>query len=589
MKLHLPKSLHVAVLSAIVVAGAQAGELKNIAAEGSTDAKWDIGVGVPDRSVLSDSYKITTNYVTIDSLTLDGSDTLGIYDTEGQLVHNVVNANGYLVAPGNGKTLSVFGSGVWNKGDDTYTENAPFTNTLIVNGKLHIKDNAQMALGGQYKRNSGYDMYMGVKADELVVDGTGEGVHLEATVGKFRLLTMNSGNVYIHHDTTYNSGTSSSSFQDPSDRYTTFKSPHITEKLTVNGGNLYIGRSESSTNIKDPGGSHIVNYFDGSIYQTNGNLVIMGKTMLSASVEQEGGSMSMAVGNLLRLNNSKGSSFIQKGSGTMSLGEMVYGSTGTGNAKLTLSQEGDGTISMRGARFKTNTSNVNTNASSITQNGAGTINMSGSYENVLFNINQNGKGAVLNLSLNTSTVMSGTPVNSASLAANNLTVNTHSTLNIKSGLLDVKNKLIFNIDTPDQTTAAIVMAGGDINVQNIANAVEFNLSDAVITDMMTDAMAYTRETGEELFTYTIDLVSGLNATDKGEFVALMDSGKLEWSLELPTVYGGPITMTELVDSGLQWSGDTLQIQTTWKSTPEPTTATLSILALAALATRRRRR
>ena len=445
------------------------------------------------------------------------------------------------------------------KYDQTY-----FSNLLDVNGEVTISGSGQLYLGGQYGSN-----YSGLLADTVTIDSTATGtidnlnnLNLYTDRAVIGTLNMHAGAAKFH--TQIYSGNSY-----PAGDATSYKQAVI-HNINLYDGNLVIG----SANSKADREGHYIPVLGGEnanekVYQAGGNMTVEGYTIAynGLTIEQEKGNMLIRDKIAVTKNRVGGSSE----------GKLTIKQTGKDTDK-TLSIGNIGTVG-ENYFYKVSSIKVDVSQTKDDQTGvraAGTIKLRDSLASAVYTINQNG-------GVGTISIESGAIINASTVQSD-----TAAKLSI-AGTLTVTDSLSFNIDTPDQTTAAIVMAGGDINVQNIANAEEFNLSAAVITDMMNDALAYTRETGEEQFTYTIDLVSGLNATDKGEFEALMASGKLEWSLELPTVYGGPIPMTELVDSGLQWSGNTLQIQTTWKSTPEPTTATLSILALAALATRRRRR
>ena len=470
------------------------------------------------------------------------------------------------------------------------TSGSDHSNSLEVTGTVNISGSGKVILGGQTHSNS----YMGLYASDVTVAGSDSNnksaPNLSATMAYIDNLTVKSGAVVLRSNDDATGGYNGYENGDGS------KQTMIKKSITVEGGSLYIGKNNGQKPTEY--NNHYLNAIGSNngaatITQKNGYIEVNGKTRVEDGliINQTGGEMVFANETsgraMIVFDGAKANMITQGGDADtkMTLGQMgvitssyvsgkgfVY--SGSGNGQVNISQTGQGEINLaKGVTFKTKDAST---ASTITQSGGGKINLSGDFSSAIFNISQS-KGAI---NLNSG----------ASMVSNTLTVNTAATLNI-SGTLTVNTDLKFNIDTPDQEGAAIVLNGGNIDVANLANTVEFNLSDAVITDMMTDAMAFTAETGEELYTYTIDLVSGLNATDVAEFQTLMDSGKLEWILELPTVYGGTVTMTELVDSGLQWSesGNTLQLQTTWKSVPEPTTATLSVLALAALATRRRRR
>lgn len=572
MKLHLPKGVIITVCSSLLAANTHA------------DEPMYINLGKAENTKVSD------NLITCDSSLLEvsiinpGKKALKVGD--GDLI-------GYFETTNNESGQSIPDSFVTKFGvTGSANTNEKVSNSFKVGGDLEISGSGKVYVGGKSSGN----FYAYLEANNVTINGTGNNLtangsssttvndlanlNLRADSGKLATLTMNGGAAYL---CTYESGGGDGTWgPNISD---SCKSIYITGKLEVNDGYLQMGYSTSSNNLSNQA-KHFRTLLGGDIEQNGGTIQSNGKVYLGGkTITQTGGSMVLGHNtaqerlvlknstlSIKQLLNEEG----KDNKSTLTISGSFIGTSTSAARKLEIVQESSGTIEFnKGVLFETSAS---TGASTITQSGGGIINLSGDFSSAVFDIEQS-KGSI--------NLKSG-----AKMESNILSLNTAATLNI-AGTMTVNDKLSFNLTTPGQETAAIVMAsGGNIEVADMTSAIEFNLEDAIISDMKMEALAYTAETGEAEYTYTIDLISGLSVADKAEFNTLIENGKLSWSLELPQALSeSTITSTELLESGIQWSdsGDTLQLYTTWKSVPEPATATLSLLALATLAARRRRK
>ena len=309
------------------------------------------------------------------------------------------------------------------------------------------------------------------------------------------------------------------------------------------------------------------------------------------------------------------------------------------NASVSIEQKGKGTINIINGfdlnNYHENSDGVASNQlSTITQSGTGTINMGGEYKGVTFNIEQSGKGELnLNGSMNvnelTQTEGAGTitvaekqtlTVNKMKLEGgvfiNNGTVNgpmasqvatlaeegdistttdaeatfitiaggeyknfgtTNADILVEGGQLTLENgssvgNIVMkdggNIDiTGNSNTGALTLNGGTLTFSEgaVLNSTQITLSENVAIIVNVDAsIMEALQNGEgsvKLFSCNVEQLEGAEVT----FVAEgHEDVKATVSQE-----NGSVTITAVV--------------------PEPTTATLSLLALAALASRRRRK
>ncbi|MBQ4635402.1 MAG: PEP-CTERM sorting domain-containing protein [Akkermansia sp.] len=600
MKLHLPKLLCVAVMGAMALP-AMGGEL-TYTTDANGNTLWNVGeidptmepyeqytyldVATHEHSVaydINEDGKIEANEK---AFVLDGKDQLGIY------LNNSLFVGGYDYTEGN-----------------TYNPDNPLPNSLYVNGTIVVKDSACISLGGLYKTSSHKEL-IGLMADNVIVEGT-SGTNITVRRGYTKNLIIKSGTVYWHQGT--NDGNSSGSFywydenNEDGWKVSDSKMMMITESLQQSGGTLIIGRADKTAQ----GSKYFANLLNGNISLSgNGKMTVYGDSITdnnNLQIKQSGNSQMCfrdmfflyQDNSVLSITQDEGN---EKGNPTMILGRLEgklpgFGSWNIGAinraATVNITQNGGGEIKLAyGSNFgKASTIN-------ITQNGTGTVTIGGGHAMANTTVASDGF-----MSTNTTYTLdqsegSGSVniASDASISASSLKLNTAALLNI-AGSLTLNEGGTFEIAVNSAHDAAIsIEATGSLVATN--QALSLSMDDVVVSDMI-DTLTAATESCE--MTYTIDLIS---STDKGKLETLL--GQLTWEWEgLPqTAALAADTLTTVVtydyiDSGLVVNdmGDgtyMLQAATNWnvkvtEQVPEPATATLSLLALAGLAARRRRR
>ena len=206
MKLHLPKLLRVALLSATITS--------SVATTYAVDVVIDVG--------LVDTTKVDAKHTIVSAPTTDvivGKDQVaGAFGTDGKLITSTgkYETTGSSITDGNGAVV---------------------TNHLQVTGKLTINDNGQVYLGGQIKKTGSVkrDSYSGLKADSVEVNGDGTVTNLNVGSAEIGTLTVNSGKVEIHTTGTP-AGNSFQAIVGTDGKQARFK-----KGIVVNGGTLKIG------------------------------------------------------------------------------------------------------------------------------------------------------------------------------------------------------------------------------------------------------------------------------------------------------------------------------------------------------------
>ena len=573
MKLHLPKLLCAALIAALAIIGTSKVQAVEVVEN----------VGCVDTS------KTDAAHTIIDASTKDV--TVGKGQAAGAFITD---------DEGNAKLITSFGSYKY----DTYTKELTTTGTisnhLKVEGKLTINDDGQVYLGGQVRivRNgSGVrDSYSGLIADSVEINGDGSVTNLNVGTATIGTLTINSGSANIH-----TTGTPSGSSSSAPNVGTDCKIAKINKALNVNGGTLSMGYASKASS----GTSHYQTYFakGASINQTGGTIKIAAQAFLAegVTINQSGGSfstpetaygqmefaLSKGTYNLNQTNSEQGGS-----SPTFEVKRLASAiSTSLFNKfspdAFNISQTADnGTISLTtGTSVTGNKKFTLSSTSSLNQNTVnGKINFGGDFSGASYNIDQKGSGTI--------NILSGCTFNAASVDL----IST-AKLNV-SGNLTINGDMAFTALSDD--SAAIVMGtSGNLSMSEAEVSLSISLAEASMYNSMVTAAI---ENEEGIF--TIDLISGLSGTDAAELQALIDNGALTLgeNVELLTtssalalaadteetrVYTG-FNITSVTGTALQVVDGKLQAVVS-VSVPEPTTATLSLMALAALAARRRRK
>lgn len=367
MKLHLPKLLRAAVIAAVCGAGiTQAAELTY-----TTDTDGNRLYDVGEAGTTRPSSNKTTHQ---GNLTLNNRDTLGIYD------------NNQLVTTELGSYI-----------DGTKTD--IYTNNLSVSGDITLNDNSKIVLGGQYKiTSSKIDEFTGIFANSVAVN---DSATLIAGKSDISNLTATGNATVLLHNTGYNNYTGGNTLNDILGLvffWDTSKVSEISGTITVKDkAQVVIGVD----NGQDPTSktNHWLNSIGGSITQSSATgteqslLQLKGKTYFTGNlnIQQSGGKMEIG---LLSRDNTKSLVFLggsgnnvinQTGDATLKIGKMISAVSGSARARqLTITQSGIGTITLdNGVEFKT--ANAST-ASSITQSGGGTVNLTGDFSSAVFNV-----------------------------------------------------------------------------------------------------------------------------------------------------------------------------------------------------------
>lgn len=396
MKLHLPKSLSVALLTVICCVAPMAGAAIQSETIGSGDeayTKYTMGAN-------SSSY---TKEYTEKELVMDGDDTLGIYK------------NGDLI---------IDDFGIFENGSVSEKSNG-VTNTLVV-GKvktglfgiktddlqaLTMSGNAKIALGGQHG-----SYYAGIKAAAASISGNAE---LIAGSAQFSSLSVSgTADVTLHGINAMTEKIGAAEYtggNNWSNVLGGWVSPNVSvaadpgHKMTIISGSLSVADSAQVTIGVDNGqyGTYKTSHYLTSLYGTitqdtssdegaaKSSLAIKGKTYISDTLNltQNGGTMEMGLKAdssgtqkaLVYLSSSKNNKITQNGAGTLTVGRLVKGIDSAENSQIIISQTGSGILNMdNGVDFTSNSKYT----SSITQSGSGIINLYGDFTSADFTVNQ---------------------------------------------------------------------------------------------------------------------------------------------------------------------------------------------------------
>lgn len=589
MKLHLPKLLSVAVMAALALPAMGADTTNE-----NTPTYINVGIAGTANSYTDNNYTHTT--------------------TDGTLHIGTGDKVGYFKVEGDPSTLVT-------KFDDAYASGnigtANVSNFLTIyaadgktKGNLEISGTGQVYLGGK----NGKNFFSGLVAKDVTISSDATGTNLWADSTALETFTINGGSAYLRTNLSQGNSTFGNGF-------TSYKSNTITKGLYINGGFLKMGRQANGATVgagdRNKTNEHFVNIIGGTVKQTNGEAELHGKTYISASkVEQTGGKMKLAYDatngyEFLRFGNSNTTICQDATDASTNMhieGQIIYGTKGNSSMVLNIEQKGVGTISLdNGVMF---TSASSDKASNILQSGNGTINLGGDYSSAIFNINQSASGTI-NLKKN------------AAMVANNVNVGKDATLNVDgnmtftgkaslTGTVNVGANTSFTLTETcdmDVMTDLELSAGNSIkfivdsattegsmqmtetgNLEFTGGTLELSLTEAALTEIAAEA----HKDGKEVH---VTLIGNLSDADVLELEGIIND-KLVLAdylveLELPTTYA--LTAQENItieahdliveDNALK----AVIIATNPNVIPEPATATLSLLALAALAARRRRK
>ncbi len=624
MKLHLPKLLCAAVMVAMGLAQADAVE---VVQESTSTGHTYTDVGKASKNNDADA-----NFAIIN--TDDGIFKVKDGDIVGTFIGDAENLEDKTL-------LTTHNYATGSKGDDISAQN--ISNSLQVGGgesrltglidlskldNLLVEGSGQIVLMGK----QGSNFYAGLQANEVTVKGNDSSVNIDVAMARFAKLTIVSGNVKLRTNTGAPQGNSTT--QDA----TSYKQAQVTKLIDVQGGTLVMGGK--CTTGKDT--EHYICAVAGEIRQSGGDIKIQGKTYAGSglSINQTGGSMSIAEGYKLRIGGglSAGKLSITQGGGAgteLNIGKIIPTNPSSKlnsqvQSDITVVQNGAGTINFKdGVLFKSKS------GSTINQSGGGTINLSGDFTSADFTVTQtkgtiNQKGTMDLVGTND---VGGTLVNSGTLTIADVnvigTLVNDGTMTI-SGKATISGKFVNNTNSLTATTLNLVeggvfenngtwaMSSGNLNAGTIAGTGTYvsqsNLTlkegtlQLTLADISDSSPSTFGGTLLDVNSYTLDVASDVT-------IALAMSGEVEtlFRTMLANQADTPVEFTMLVAedvsnwqnldtaalaaqtehsayiSGVSYSARDGKVYVSGKLIPEPTTATLSLMALAALAARRRRK
>lgn len=229
-----------------------------------------------------------------------------------------------------------------------------------------------------------------------------------------------------------------------------------------------------------------------------------------------------------------------------------------------------------------------TDAAGNTQQAGGTITFSGKYTQIdldaFTDTVSNAKESQTSILSANTTLHNGT-LNieyDAVLQTKNLTINDDATLTLRNGACEVLTggDLLFKNGSELSVTGSNILSADSITFED-NTVLTLTLSDlnteSAIINLVTSDLSFTQG--------TINFV-GVDSLDDGQYM-LLSLG--ESRLTAANLLTDNLTVSGLAAGDkLEWNETGTTLYLSHKSIPEPTTATLSLLALAGLATRRRR-
>ncbi len=565
---------------------------------------------------------------TIKVFLLDGKDKLGIINQ---------------TSTGDSEIYELYtGFGVCDQKNGTY--NAPVVNSLKVTGTLVVKGEAQLHIRGQYKKSS-YDAFSGVVGDRVIID---EKASFTADRLDVSDLIVKGGTVSLHGYN--NNGNSSIPWQEKDTKMVQIKnSLHQENGIITIGKADKAPHTATKTNIIGTTTTYYYsNYFKGNISQTSGTTNVYGHNYLEGNIsisqngngninfrdrvhlKQNGAIFSITQGNNMPESGTDSSSLVlgaiygsgatvninQEGSGDI---KIAHGTSFTSTATVNIEQSGDGNIYIGGGHGISHTDlsgflNNSQTTYNFTQTGAGAIHISadatitadtvsigsGSTLDVKGTVTVTGtstlKGDVIvaegaTFNLNGSTTISG----ESSLQGSNVNINGCVTFEDTADLtvsttisMSTGNSMTFCIGSTAEERAAMTMTETG-NLEFEAGSLKLELTDVVLQQMIDEA---TKEGTE----YTLTLIDNISDTDVTQLQAAIDSGNLtledyRWSTINTFAMHSSTPNVTIESNGLVLENNALKaiMKATSQSIPEPATTTLSLIALAGLSMRRRRR
>ncbi len=503
------------------------------------------------------------------------------------------------------------------------------SNTLYVTGDVNVKSGAQVQLGGQ-----GYYQYVNNKGvlvtaataynvGGMEVEGkvTVEGGIVDLGSAKLGSLSISGGTVNIGTDENKLSGNGTSTYGygeyvDSSWDGFVFIGATITGGVTVTDGTLAIGNKPNSNGMETYPSSndgYFQSVIDGAIEQFGGKIVLHAKNYIkSDSITQYGGEMTLSErysatqqADKLRFEDEVVN--IKQTGGTMNLnGIIIRGDSGAEKMQLNIEQSGDGTINMVTGKEQLGKATWSANyvgskfitgdgpASTIKQSGSGTININSDYTSATFNVEQTGTGTITigkhgvlkSSALTLTDAATFSVVNGGQLILEDATLSYTVT---KSG------SITSSADAAVYADGAVVSMSDEALLGSVTGKIVSAgvvLSDEVFADAFTIDVGALAEGTTSLGIFSVTLATGLKGTvtfDPAEagftteatYTVGRESVTVAYNVKDVNVVNGNLVAT-VGATVTAVGGSTPAI-------PEPATATLSLLALAGLCARRRRK
>ena len=501
-------------------------------------------------------------------------------------------------------------------------------------GDLTITGSGQVAIGGKSSDGKSFSQLF---ADNISINGDGSVVNLKASVVKANTFTLDEGIAEIH---TGSSDFSQGSFYlgaatgvttQLTDIYAP-KQAQFYKNLNVNGGKLTIG----STN-----GAYVatkVHYIAGfgasegnscAITQSGGMMSVYGDTLAQKnfSITQNGDKEALMhfSDNLALMGDATISQSNDKAS--LVIGRLTDERNEGGNsANVTVNQSGAGSI-----QLASGTSFSKASTLSIAQSGTGNIKIGGGIDkevvgvenieasrakftstNTTYSISQTGSGTV---TIASDAAITASDISIAGTLENNGTINgtEGSLLEIVGGKVENNGTIAMDIYMEDgeltatdgSTFANITAKEGVITISGTVNITgELILGNATMVSTFS-----ANSTEGKVIVNLLDAKSGINLTDIDNlalgkdvvFNVMVDSLDDLKANETLTIFNiesnETVNITQQItatdkngnEKMLSYTNNGDGSVTVNAVVPEPTTATLSLLALAALASRRRRK
>lgn len=345
MKLHLPKLLSIAVMSALA--------LPTMGADGPE--KWDPSSG-EQHSTLLDESKVQTDNA--------GNTYLDVFYYEGYDTWKY-NWHGDLVIGDSGEStghVDNVGSFVDNWEWVTPTDSAR-TPDLHVHGNVTVQGNGKVVLGGKFNDSR----YLGIEATGITVNGGS----LTATTIRAVDLVVTGGAV-----STSTPGCSTGSYQG------SLAYSYIQNSLTISGGSLSFGYDgDDITGIDN--NRALMTVFGNSSFsmtQTGGTMNVYGavKLIAGATITQEDNAGATVLRDTVFMQGSGTTTFTQSAdSATLVIGKLGRAQI-SGTQNIVFNQSGDGLIHLAyGSNFKQEST------ISLNQTGNGVINIGGGHDTAL--------------------------------------------------------------------------------------------------------------------------------------------------------------------------------------------------------------